>query len=210
MRRCGLLFLVAALCFSPAVLASAADWTGFYIGGQMMHGWGHTDWKYQLGNTASHDTRGWAGGPLAGYNYQFANNIVVGAETDYSFGKIDGSTPCPNPAFSCTSEVTKLGTTRIRAGYAFGPLMPYVTAGMLYAQAKIATHIAGANFGSDENYFGWTAGAGLEYAITDNFIARVGYAYDDLRRNRSKVDNNLVVINHPKINAVKFGVLFKF
>lgn len=147
---------------------------------------------------------------MAGYNYQFANNIVVGAETDYSFGKIDGSTPCPNPAFSCTSEVTKLGTTRIRAGYAFGPLMPYVTAGMLYAQAKIATHIAGANFGSDENYFGWTAGAGLEYAITDNFIARVRYAYDDLRRNRSKVDNNLVVINHPKINAVKFGVLFKF
>lgn len=206
------LLVIAALLFN-AISVQAADWTGFYIGGQMMHGWGHTDWKYVPGGadaTANHDTKGWAGGPFAGYNFQFANKIVVGGETEFNFGKIDGSTPCPNPSFSCTSEVTKLGSTRARLGYAFGPIMPYVTAGMAYGQAKIATHLAGANFGAAENYFGWTAGAGLEYAILNHLIARVAYSYEDLGSEVSTVDNNLKVKNHPTIHSVKFGVAFKF
>lgn len=203
------MLIIGALLFSP-VSASAANWTGFYIGGQLMHGWGRTDWKYQGGGSASHDTRGWAGGPFAGYNYQFTNNFVLGAETEINFGKIDGSTSCPNPIFSCASKVTIVGSTRVRAGYAFGPIMPYVTAGMAYGQAKSWTRLAAAKFGGYENYFGWTAGAGLEYAITNNFLARVAYAHEDLGTETATVDNNLKVRNHPKINSIKFGLAFKF
>lgn len=111
MKRLGLAGAVAlALCGASA--ASAADlakaypvkamptpvfsWTGFYVGGNVGYGWGQTassgniygflDYYYDYFSSSSSSlgADGWFGGVQAGYNFQYANNVVLGIEADFS------------------------------------------------------------------------------------------------------------------------------
>ncbi len=135
----------------------------------------------------------WVAGGQAGCNHQAAN-WVVGIETDISGTKLDGSetiaTNVP-PFFPLTSSVFQdmswIGTTRGRVGWAWGNVLLYATGGAAYAhtsygysQSNIAGGGVAAVAASDSaTQFGWTVGGGLEWGF-GVWSVKGEYLYYDL------------------------------
>lgn len=110
------------------------------------------------------------GGLQFGYNYQFANNIVVGAETDFQGSSINGNTKIntigndtlytslPAAASSrgyaadrnmtqqtnISSSIDWFGTVRGKLGYLISPsILTYATGGLTYAGVSASTQTNG-------------------------------------------------------------------
>lgn len=152
---------------------------------------------------------GTVGGNL-GANYQM-NQFVLGVEGDFDWAGICGSSTsglCSPAGFSCSTKNTWLSTIRGRAGFAADRILFYGTAGGAFGEIQET----GAGLSSaDFNRFGWTAGAGLEGAVTDNMTARIEYLYVDLGSGSC----TLVRFGTPtnvsfKTSLVRAGLDFKF
>jgi outer membrane immunogenic protein len=211
------LFAVAAILAFVPMAANAAgpaafSWTGPYVGVQGLYAAGNTEWEYTSnGATADHFITGGMGGLFVGFNYQFPVNVVVGIEAEGNGGSIQGAATCPNPTWGCHSNVVWLGSTRVRAGYAIDRFLPYVTVGVAYGGIDIYTkNSAGTKFGELNTYVGWTPGAGVEFAITKNIIARAEYSWYDFGKQHSNVDGGLRIDQHVTAHTAKLGVSFKF
>ena len=152
---------------------------------------------------------GFIGGAHAGYNAQFDGGFVVGLETDIdysSFNKSETITDITGATFRAKFKNEWDGSTRARVGYAFDNILPYVTAGVAYGDEKVSVASVGSN---SDTRVGWTAGAGVEYAVDQNWIVRGEARYIDL----GSKDVNLGGTRH----KVKFdgtdlnlGVSYKF
>jgi len=103
---------------------------------------------------------------------------VLGIEGDGDWSGIKGSTngiACPTG--SCNVRNDWLATVRGRLGYDWGRFMPYVTGGAAFGDIKMTP----VGLGSEtDTRFGWTAGAGVEFAISGPWTAKVEYLYADL------------------------------
>jgi high affinity Mn2+ porin len=176
----------ADLPLKAPVLKAVYSWTGFYIGGHVGYGGGSfgpgTNPLPEQGVFFPHSITGLIGGFQAGYNRQFTNNVVLGVETDVTFtSPLDAPRLVPAP-FNTTFD--NIATARGRVGYAVGTWMPYVTAGLAWGQTRVNLNDAGGNVLSkrDLTHLGWTAGAGVEFAVGGNWTARAEYDYIDLAR----------------------------
>lgn len=226
-----LLATAALAALSPVSAAdieapAGYDWTGAYLGIHGGYAWGSSEtndiFAYDL------EPEGWVGGGQVGYNYQLPSNIVLGVEADVSFGDLkDDSlvlteilgTELPTEA---ETKVKSFGTARLRAGYAFDRVMPYVTGGLGWARQKVdyfqdyLPDLPGTfvnNLEDTKTYFGWTVGAGIEAALTDNFTAKVEYLYADL--GSKEYDGNAIGIDYSAdidlhIQTVRLGLNYKF
>jgi outer membrane immunogenic protein len=196
---------------APEVIYSQYNWSGFYAGAQVGYAAGDTKFRYVTAPaSANHSTSGYLAGVHAGYNHQYSNNIVVGAEADINYADINGNTACPNPAFRCSSGIEWYGTVRARAGYAFDRVLPYITGGFAYGDVRKATRFGAAGRSTTKTSMGWTAGAGVEYAITDRISARVEYSYLNFSSGRHAVDGPNVVKGRVDAHVVKLGISYKF
>jgi outer membrane immunogenic protein len=164
------------------VPAPVYNWSGIYFGINGGYGFGTSNWTNSvLGSSGDFDLKGGLAGGTLGFNYQF-NQLVVGLEGDFDWADINGtsSSGLCSPAIggsSCTTKNTWLGTVRGRAGFAADRVLFYGTAGGAFGEIQQS----GAGLSSNNfNRFGWTAGAGLEGALTDNLTARIEYLYVDL------------------------------
>lgn len=142
---------------------------------------------------------GFMGGVHVGYNWQ-AGQMVYGVEASFDFSGIDGSAgqnltlaPLGIPlglSTTVNTELEWLGTLTARAGVVVGDrLLVFGRGGLAYGDVSYSvTHTltAPAPFGRtvggtfSDTRFGWTVGAGAEYAISRNLTARVTYDYIDL------------------------------
>ena len=114
-----------------------ASWVGFYIGLQAGYGWFIT-YTFVGASAVSFDTKGFVGGGTVGYNWQ-TGPLVLGVEGDISFADVKGSiltTAAPCSLDGCTAKLDWFGTGRLRAGYAMGDWMPYVTGGAAVGHVK--------------------------------------------------------------------------
>lgn len=146
-----------AAAYTPA---PAYSWTGPYAGLVGGYGWG-------AGTSANN---GWTGGGFIGYNLQTNQNLVVGIEGDALFANKSGS----NGTTTITNKFN--GTVRGRIGYAVDRFMIYGTGGL-------AVGTLGSTVPSESaTKVGWTAGAGVEMALTDKVTGRVEYRHTDLGR----------------------------
>ena len=57
-------------------------------------------------------------------------------------------------------------------------MLPYVTGGFAWGHNEVTDLFDG--FTSDNTHYGWTVGAGLEYAVTNNWTVKAEYLYMDL------------------------------
>ncbi len=173
--------------------APAFTWTGLYLGGVVGYGWGEVDT-----DTTSFDADGFLGGVYTGYNYQFPNNVVLGIEGDVTYHDQDGS------GGGVSANTDWNGTLRPRLGYAFDRFMPYITGGLAVGNVE-ASEPGDSDSGTA---VGWTAGAGVETAITDNIVGRVEYRYTDLGSNGASLATagDVDVSSH----SVMVGLGFKF
>ncbi len=153
----------------------AYDWTGFYAGIQGGGAWGHSIQTFDAGSTARFDISGGEGGGTLGYNRQI-QQWVLGVEADFSGSQISGktgSTATYGCGTICSTNVSSFGTLRGRLGYAWNNLLFYGTGGLAYG--NIESNLSG---GTATNWqTGWTAGAGVEYAFTHNWSAKLEWEH---------------------------------
>jgi len=198
------------------VFKAVYNWTGFYLGGHVGYGGGSfgpgTNPLPEQGVFFPHSITGLIGGFQAGYNRQLANNVVLGVEADASFTSpldVPALTPAP---FNTTLDY--VGTVRGRIGYAFGTLLPYVTGGFAWGHSHVNVNDGGRTVVSSPGQYqpGWTAGAGVEFAVSGNWSAKVEYDYIDLSRRMYDLSGfGLPSINvDPNIHLVKFGLNYRF
>jgi opacity protein-like surface antigen len=147
--------------------AAVDRWTGFYTGGHFGYGVGGfgpgTHPVLDQGVFLPATLTGLLGGYQAGYNYHLPNGIVVGLEGDVTFtGPIDRSATGSTP-FS--TGLDYVATARSRFGYATGRFLPFVTGGIAWGETHVLMNAANDTSSRWATHAGWTAGAGLEYAL---------------------------------------------
>ncbi|MBR1222290.1 carbohydrate porin [Bradyrhizobium sp. U87765 SZCCT0131] len=198
-----------------APAASLYNWTGFYLGGHAGYGTGslgpNTLPIPDQGVFVDPTVTGLIAGFQGGYNLQLRNNWVVGVEADISLSSpVDQSRLAPAP-YNTTLDFT--GTARARLGYAFGPVLPYVAAGLAFGQSKMIGYDDSGNpLSSRERlHLGWSAGAGVELAVGGPWSARIAYDYLDLGRRTYAVDGLALpgVGVDPKIQTVTVGLNYR-
>jgi outer membrane immunogenic protein len=129
---------------------------------------------------------GFVGGVQAGYNFMATENFLLGIEADIQGSSIKGevSASVTDPDFNLVTAGTSLdwyGTLRARAGYAQDRFLAYVTGGLAYGQTTSSISFIDTYEGSVQlDRVGWTVGAGVEYALTDNISLKTEYSYVDL------------------------------
>jgi len=192
---------------APPYVAPAYNWTGFYVGINGGGAFGRSDLSNPAGSVGYDVNGGLVGGTL-GYNYQ-VGQAVFGIEGDVDWADISGNTSsgiCRGT--TCSTRNDWLGTVRGRVGYAFDRFMPYVTGGAAFGDVK--TSIAGFSGQTDTNA-GWTAGGGLEAAISGPWTAKVEYLYVDLGKDTCGVANCGVSTNTDfHSNIVRAGINYRF
>ena len=106
------------------------------------------------------------------------------------------------------------GSIRGRVGYAWDRLLIFGTAG--WAFLNIDENIQkGQNAGEQVVYegktpSGYTLGAGLEYAFTNNLIGRAEYVYANFgSESMYNADGNLAVFEN-ELHIVRAGLSYKF
>jgi outer membrane immunogenic protein len=191
----------------PVFIAPAPTftWTGFYVG--VNAGFGGDKFRYPMSLTDSNGTSlgtgqvgitssGFLGGGQIGYNYQFSSRFVAGLEADIDIADINGTIGANGSLFNgnvpfslnAGSKLEYLGTVRGRLGYTVTDrFLVYGTGGFAYGgENSYANGSIGGSGGPSFNVSksasltGWTAGAGVEYAITNNWTFKTEYLYVDL------------------------------
>lgn len=202
------------------VIAPAHNWTGFYVGGVAGYGWGDTHHFVEGFNadTGDFDLRGSAFGGLVGFNLQ-AGSWVFGIESDWSHSNIKGASgtgnfggyDCQNDP-GCRTRVKSFGTTRVRLGYAHDRLLAFITGGVAYGklEADIFDSID-VGFSGGERRSGWTAGGGLEYALWQQWSAKLEYLHVDLGDFiYGQPPNATGSASSARFGIVRGGINFKF
>jgi outer membrane immunogenic protein len=195
--RVGLNYRIGGAAYAPVV---AANWTGFYLGGNWGSGTGRDRSSIDIPAAALIENFNLApdginGGVQAGYNWQTAN-WVFGLEAD-----LQGSTQKDNKTcvVTCTPDAFAaydatlpwFGTVRGRLGYSVGSTLLYATGGLAYGgiKTKITTKVfAGVPVTQSlsQTNAGWTMGAGIETPFTllgllgPNWTTKTEYLYVDL------------------------------
>jgi outer membrane immunogenic protein len=152
------------------------------------------------------DSKGFIAGVQVGYNIQ-RGNVVLGIEGDLGYLNLSGSKSADLPAFEGKAENAINGTYEIsgglygdltgRLGYATGRTLLYAKGGVAFLNAELSTDYVGANcttkakgacgprnpstfsFESEETLVGWTAGVGVEYALTSSLSLKLEYQHFD-------------------------------
>lgn len=163
------------------------DWTRLYAGihaglgeGRAVHMVGG------LATPASNALRGEVVGIYGGYDRHLVNGTVLGVDADLSWNGYAGSgrvTLCACEFVDVSTELEWTAALRARAGYAFGPFLPYVAAGVAVARVEsVYDHSTSGATARQDTKAGWTAGAGVDYAFRDNMVFRAEYRYSEFGR----------------------------
>jgi outer membrane immunogenic protein len=168
----------------PAPAVAAFSWTGFYLGGEL--GWIRTNPEYTTGvlllgtpfivSPTASNKNGLSYGALAGYNYQ-TGNLVLGLEGDFqgwTVGKIRYTAVTGD---FLTAHSKWGGSIRGRLGYAADRALFYLTGGAAFVSNETSIPTTGISIGGDGARWGWTVGAGLDYAVTNNWFTGIEYRY---------------------------------
>ncbi len=182
------------------------EWTGGYAGLQGGHGWldGHFETAGLTPLDGSFD--GGSLGAFAGFNKQFANNVVIGLEGDleHNWNEQDLATLIG----TFTGKADWQGSIRGRLGYSFGRALVYASAG--WAAAHVDADLVGlVNASTSEVYHGYTVGAGVDYAVTDRIFGRLDYRYSDFG-SKDLNFGGTVVESDLSQHSVRLGLGVKF
>ena len=189
-----------------AIAAPAYNWTGFYIGAHGGYAFdGSNEWD---GVAVDNDLEGFFAGGTIGANWQM-NWLVLGVEADGGWAGIDGSDPCPNPAFTCSTDVDWLATARGRVGLAWDRWLVFGTGGAAFGGVLVEANPQAGGGSSDETYIGWTAGGGVELGLTNNVSVKGEYAFYDLGDEDAVFAGTPLTFN-PEFHSVKFGINYRF
>ncbi len=184
---------VASLLAVAATPASAQQdhWTGFYAGVSGAYSFAdgaiYNDYfaDGSLIYASQLDFGQALAGVRAGHNFDLPQGFLFGIETDLMFAgngfaqtetTADGVLAGTDDLYS----ISHVWTARLRLGKPVGDLMPFITGGIAAARIRTGWDSIPPNdlFGRGSGTaIGFTAGAGLEYAIRDRLRLHAEYRY---------------------------------
>jgi opacity protein-like surface antigen len=190
------------------------DWTGFYGGGHLGAAHAEAESTEVLfpdnpvlfqGFSFEQSEASVTGGIQAGYQRQWGK-LVAGFEAGFSLIRFDDTSVAEQePGFESelvagltrSIEVGDIFTFTGRLGYADGRWLAYAKAGVASAQVDMTYRdaVTGASSSSDSRETGWTAGVGIDYALTQSLFLGVEYNYVHFRAD----------ITPPPIPETQFG-----
>jgi outer membrane immunogenic protein len=205
---------------APIMAPVAFSWTGCYIGADVGYAWGRDRdtetfngavTRFSPGSDAT--PNGVKAGGYVGCNWQVQGPFVLGLEGDGEWSNLTGSTNFANTADFYETRIQGQGSVRGRIGYAVDRVLFYATGGVAFAGVTEHDVAPGAGLFEDHSTtrVGWTVGAGVDYAFTNNLIGRVEYRYADF--GTFSYTSNLFGTNEShKIteNVVRAGLAWKF
>jgi len=225
----------------PAPFVAAVPlftWTGFYVGAQAGYAWGDNNNNFGFSNGSvvsiggtpflvsglndGSDNDGFLIGGHVGYNFQFGQ-FVAGIEGDLEWADLNGN----DNSFALTNAAGQTflinsglgldwqGSIRARLGYAFDRVLVYATGGFAFAGLNDSNNFNLVNpffTNGDDTVSGWTLGAGVEYAFTNNLTTRIEYRYTSYDHSGTNVfdDASLNRGNDLDFHTVRVGVSYKF
>jgi outer membrane immunogenic protein len=206
----------------PPVLYS---WTGLYVGGHLGAGWSTSEWRVfdtfgaPTVGLGSGSASGFLGGAQIGINYQ-VDAIVFGIEGDFSWANVSGQTcDAITGLLQCNSKADRFATLVGRFGIAADRALVYVKGGAAWVHNTYGiTLISSPNVfepTSSLNKWGWTAGAGVEYALVRNWMVKLEYDFMDFGTSRVVFDVPQSATTIPmdikqRVHALKVGWNYKF
>ncbi|MCZ2203347.1 outer membrane protein [Bartonella sp. A05] len=220
---------------SSIVEAPIFSWTGFYLGGQFgdfssrpsLSLLGDANALALMRKNAVPQPSGLISGVYAGSNVDVGNGLILGIDTDINWveredtktvfiEKIGDDNAQKGDVIhrNHTLKQKWTGATRMRVGFAINRMMPYVSAGIAYTRLQniISTSIKETVLpknvvDSTKAMVGYTLAAGVDFVMTDNFIARAEYRYADF--GKKKFVKNAEKLGY-KTNDFRIGVAYKF
>jgi opacity protein-like surface antigen len=193
------------------------SWTGPYVGASAGGTAGNTPWTTQGTVSVDPDYGGYLAGAQAGYNYQLGR-VVAGVEGSYSWSNARGAGHTPidvndpntytNANLTFEDQLLSLGTVTGRLGYTFGPALVYAKGGLAFGQLKETVQMIPVpgfpqpGNGVDPSIIwanGWTAGGGMEIALSDSWSARAEYMHYELGKKSFDQGN----IGQPETSSTK-------
>jgi len=181
----------------------------------------------------SPNVKGFLAGGQIGYNAQ-VGNFLYGIEADTDYANISGSAR----AFGLidarrnslgSQRLGFFGTLRGRLGIVNDRLLVYGTGGLAFGDTTSASAFSNTDgcvlaFGANqcptgsasELRLGWTAGAGLEFALSRDWTAKAEYLYYDLgRTSYTLTDPNFPGVSYGastsyRGNVVRGGINYRF
>lgn len=162
----------------PVIIDEVAyDWSGFYIGGQVgyVFGNGVVDIPAYAQPTFDVGVNGPAGGLHVGVNTQF-DQFVIGVELAGNWIGANGRALSGVAAEEYVIDQNWDASLVARAGFAADRFLVYGLGGA--SITSLTTNYDPTGFAdSTDTVWGWTLGAGFEYAFTDAVTAGVEYRY---------------------------------
>jgi outer membrane immunogenic protein len=180
--------------------APAYNWSGIYLG---ING-GYATTLSAFGDppvfqgTGPFSMDGVQIGGTIGANYQWGR-FVLGIEGDGDWATQHGT----------TGRSDWIATVRARAGYTLDHFLLYATGGAAAANRQLAV---GGNYPlTSATLIGWTAGAGVEGALSRNWTAKAEFLYVDLGNQFCPVASCVAAINVPLTEYLfRAGINYKF
>jgi outer membrane immunogenic protein len=207
------------------------SWTGCYIGIEGGYGWGQSKSSYlglfPVGGdlTPRFDVNGGLAGVEYGCNQQFGNFWVFGIEGDWSWtdkkGRSFDTGSIGIPTFQSTVHERWISTSRARVGWAWNRSLLYVTGGFAAARVEAGV-VVPVGFAFPGTYtdthilYGWTVGAGFEYAFWNNLSFKAEYLYARFDTNNffTVSPNPIAFANNRHVdldnNIVRVGLNWRF
>jgi outer membrane immunogenic protein len=171
---------------APESLPYGDPWTGFYAGGAVGYGWdrgegtGSATTRFGAGEAPfATSPQGVVGGLHLGLGTRFGGNWYLGGEVAGGIGSIDGTPQDPGLFLKVNSKTHWLGSVSGRLGYIIVPnVMVYGRGGWAWAGAEFtAADAFGGIVSTKPVLSGPMAGAGVEAALTHNWIVGVEYQH---------------------------------
>lgn len=165
--------------------APVANWAGSYIGVSGGGAWGRAVVRNELTGAEQSpriDLSGGLVGITSGFNLQ-TGSLLLGYEGDTSITGKRGSAlefP-PNAAFSNEVKERWLSTFRGRVGYVRDNWLFYASGGAALASVENNITGPGGQISDSRWHWGWTAGAGIEVKLNQDWSAKLEYLYIGLQ-----------------------------
>jgi outer membrane immunogenic protein len=198
----------ASLKDAPVAYGPAHSWAGLYVGGSAGFAKGdlseartmdvlyedfyHNQWSESHDWESASDFREAIYGAHIGYNLQFGR-IVAGLEAAINGMNLEDCTGACSGWIQTKLEVDWYATAVARLGYAEGNWLLYGFGGVAWASAdvQVRDNLPRSVFpaispdsvdihGGKSDHVGWTAGLGVEYALSERLSVRAEYSHVDL------------------------------
>ena len=143
---------------APMMAPASGNWDGPYVG--VFAGYAAADMST---GGPTYDVDGWLLGVDAGVNFTLTDGIVAGVVGDIAWSGQEGD--------GVPISIDWSGSARGLIGFDGGAFLPYLTGGLAFAHVDVD--------GDDATQVGWTVGAGVKFAVTDNLSLDAQYRYSD-------------------------------